>query len=244
MIKMVQDSTDLDMLVQYLSKNPSTYTKPRWNMITSLSDYRPRCRIDIHLLLRTIAELVSSSNTAVFTWKKWRSLQQQVLPASDLGFFKMCCCDHRKWWIHQQLWELLVLQKTEKKNFEKHKGFQSDTSMGRWFHADPIQMEVSWNGGTPRYPIWSSILMAFSIVNHPFGATPILGHLQMNFLVINQILVVPWQRPILPLLKHIWLSMWLAWFSWFQQLQTEMDLSENKVLHSIQLITFNKHVPN
>ena len=151
---MVQDSTDLDMLVQYLSKNPSTYTKPRWNMITSLSDYRPRCRIDIHLLLRTIAELVSSSNTAVFTWKKWRSLQQQVLPASDLGFFKMCCCDHRKWWIHQQLWDCRS-SKMLKKNFEKHNGFPGatlpwpDGSMlipFRWkFHEMGVPLDIPFD---------------------------------------------------------------------------------------------------
>ena len=33
-------------------------------------------------------------------------------------------------------------------------------------------MEVSWNRGTLK----SSILMAFSIINHPFGGTPIYGN--------------------------------------------------------------------
>ena len=34
-----------------------------------------------------------------------------------------------------------------------------------------IFMEVSWNGGIPK----SSILMGFSIINHPFEGTPIYG---------------------------------------------------------------------
>ena len=33
------------------------------------------------------------------------------------------------------------------------------------------EMEVSWNGGTPK----SSILIGFSIVHHPFGGAPVYG---------------------------------------------------------------------
>ena len=36
-----------------------------------------------------------------------------------------------------------------------------------------IDLEVSWNRGIPKFPK-SSILMVFSIVNHPFWGTPIL----------------------------------------------------------------------
>ena len=37
-----------------------------------------------------------------------------------------------------------------------------------------IQMGVSKNNGTPK----SSILIGFSIINHPFGGTPIIGNTQ------------------------------------------------------------------
>ena len=40
----------------------------------------------------------------------------------------------------------------------------------------PIQMAVSENRGTPK----SSILIGFSIINHPFWGTPIFGNTQMN----------------------------------------------------------------
>ena len=39
------------------------------------------------------------------------------------------------------------------------------------------QMGVSKNGGTPK----SSILIGFSIINHPFWGTPIFGNTQMPF---------------------------------------------------------------
>ena len=38
------------------------------------------------------------------------------------------------------------------------------------------EMEVSWNGGTPK----SSILIGFSIANHPFGGTPVYGTPQIG----------------------------------------------------------------
>ena len=38
-----------------------------------------------------------------------------------------------------------------------------------------LQMDVSENSGTPR----SSILIGFSIINHPFWGTPIFGNTQM-----------------------------------------------------------------
>ena len=37
-------------------------------------------------------------------------------------------------------------------------------------------MEVSKNNGTPK----SSILIGFSIINHPFWGTPIFGNTQME----------------------------------------------------------------
>ena len=37
---------------------------------------------------------------------------------------------------------------------------------------DRAYLQVSWNRGTPK----SSIFMAFSIINHPFGGTPIYGN--------------------------------------------------------------------
>ena len=36
-------------------------------------------------------------------------------------------------------------------------------------------MDVSENSGTPK----SSILVGFSIINHPFGGTTIFGNIQM-----------------------------------------------------------------
>ncbi len=38
-------------------------------------------------------------------------------------------------------------------------------------------MGVSKNGGTPK----SSILIGFSIINHPFGGTPIFGNTHIIF---------------------------------------------------------------
>ena len=37
-------------------------------------------------------------------------------------------------------------------------------------------MGVSWNGGTPK----SSILIGFSIINHPFWGAPIFGNIHIN----------------------------------------------------------------
>ena len=41
---------------------------------------------------------------------------------------------------------------------------------------DPIHMDVSENSGTPK----SSILIWFSIINHPFWGTPIFGNTHIN----------------------------------------------------------------
>ena len=38
-------------------------------------------------------------------------------------------------------------------------------------------MDVSENSGTPK----SSILLGFSIINHPFWGTPIFGNIHMKF---------------------------------------------------------------
>ena len=40
----------------------------------------------------------------------------------------------------------------------------------------PFKMDVSENSGTPK----SSILIGFSIINHPFWGTPIFGNTQMG----------------------------------------------------------------
>ena len=43
----------------------------------------------------------------------------------------------------------------------------------------PINMGVSLNGGTPK----SSILIGFSILNHPFWGTPIFGNTHITHLL-------------------------------------------------------------
>ena len=43
------------------------------------------------------------------------------------------------------------------------------------FEKDGVDMGVSENRGTPK----SSILIRFSIINHPFGGTTILGNTYM-----------------------------------------------------------------
>ena len=59
---------------------------------------------------------------------------------------------------------------------------QSSLSLSSWFrtalYPSPkhLYMGVSWSGGTPK----SSILMGFSIINHPFGGTPISGNPHMQ----------------------------------------------------------------
>ena len=40
-----------------------------------------------------------------------------------------------------------------------------------------VYLWISWNGGTPK----SSILVGFSLINHPFGGTPIDGNLHISF---------------------------------------------------------------
>ena len=57
-------------------------------------------------------------------------------------------------------------------------------------------MEVSWNRGTPG----SSILVGFSLINHPFGGTPIYGNPH----------IVSW---FWPTLKHIE-TYWKIWKHW------------------------------
>ena len=44
-----------------------------------------------------------------------------------------------------------------------------------------FEMGVSKNSGTPK----SSILIGFSIINHPFWGTPIFGNTQMNIMKLN-----------------------------------------------------------
>ena len=46
-------------------------------------------------------------------------------------------------------------------------------------------MGVSVNGGTPK----SSILIGFSIINHPFWETTILGNIHIMFLSVSDYLV-------------------------------------------------------
>ena len=63
-----------------------------------------------------------------------------------------------------QSWEEL-----DQKSFEKttsSRVSQLDTS--RWY----VDVDVSENSGTPK----SSILIRFSIINHPFWGTPIFGN--------------------------------------------------------------------
>ena len=45
-----------------------------------------------------------------------------------------------------------------------------------WFVSHHLQMVVSWNRGTPK----SSILVGFSLINHPFWGTPISGNTQVS----------------------------------------------------------------
>ena len=54
-------------------------------------------------------------------------------------------------------------------------------------------MGVSKNNGTPK----SSILMGFSIVNHPFGGTPIFGNTHITFfsrkMSAKRLVIQQWQ---------------------------------------------------
>ena len=44
-----------------------------------------------------------------------------------------------------------------------------------------MDLDVSENRGTPK----SSILIGFSIINHPFWGTPIFGNTQMDFFEVK-----------------------------------------------------------
>ena len=52
-----------------------------------------------------------------------------------------------------------------------------DHGHGKW---DISYMDVSENSGTPK----SSILIGFSIINHPFWGTPIFGHTHIYHIYI------------------------------------------------------------
>ena len=58
------------------------------------------------------------------------------------------------------------------KHFIGLKVWLNSGSMVQWVGVTWKHMGVSWNGGTPK----SSILMGFSIINHPFWGTPIFGN--------------------------------------------------------------------
>ena len=55
------------------------------------------------------------------------------------------------------------------------------------------RMDVSENSGTPK----SSILIGFSIINHPLWGTPIVGNTRINGirLVMTLIILRPWTFP-------------------------------------------------
>ena len=67
-----------------------------------------------------------------------------------------------------------------------------------------IYMGVSWNRGTPK----SSILMGCSLINHPFGGTPIDGnpHIHSNWCLFNK-------NRKLRLLGFTWLT-WFPFTPW------------------------------
>ena len=69
-----------------------------------------------------------------------------------------------------------------------HMSYLQIKNRGKWFHLDHIHMGVSKNSGTPK----SSILIGFSIINHPFGGpphgTPIFGNIHMLVIIFKQIL--------------------------------------------------------
>ena len=70
--------------------------------------------------------------------------------------------------------------------FGRNKATTSRSGESRWrrtgawereiFGAKRGYMDVSENGGTPK----SSILIGFSILNHPFWGTPIFGNIHIN----------------------------------------------------------------
>ena len=60
-------------------------------------------------------------------------------------------------------------------------------------------MGVSENGGTPK----SSILIGFSIINHPFWGTPIFGNIHINKTGLHQGFKAPKPRNILEPLDWI-----------------------------------------
>ena len=85
-----------------------------------------------------------------------------------------------------------MLPSMEKPSFFQQKGLNSSTT--RLFERNKrIQTEqsnnhldVSENSGTPK----SSILIVFSIINHPFWGTPIFGNTHLN--VQTAVTAVSW----------------------------------------------------
>ena len=70
-------------------------------------------------------------------------------------------------------------------------GDEMQKGHGQWMQAGTkpfclgYKMDVSENCGTPK----SSILIGFSIINHPFWGTPIFGNLQMLIIDIIRFLI-------------------------------------------------------
>ena len=76
-----------------------------------------------------------------------------------------------------QAWHLLAMDgfsRTTKKR-ERKIGMKWEYHILYFF----VYMSVSENGGTPK----SSILIGFSIINHPIWGTPIFGNTHMNYLL-------------------------------------------------------------
>ena len=73
-------------------------------------------------------------------------------------------------------------------------GDEMQKGHGQWMQAGTkpfclgYKMDVSENCGTPK----SSILIGFSIINHPFWGTPIFGNLQMLIIDIIRFLIGYW----------------------------------------------------
>ena len=60
-------------------------------------------------------------------------------------------------------------------------GDDDNDGAGKRDHNDDNDMDVSENSGTPK----SSILIGFSIINHPFWGTPIFGNTHIDNLDNN-----------------------------------------------------------
>ena len=92
-----------------------------------------------------------------------------------------------------------------------------------------VYMEVSWNGGTPK----SSIIVGFSLTNHPFGGTPFIE--TSIYLYHTCAVTMRWHQVFCTSATPTWIDIRLSWLfcfvvAWWWMAGAECVLHRHAVL--------------